>query len=170
MRDLSTIRRHAMAGTGACIALLLAIALPARAVDAAGDASVAERLQAREIAYEVDADGDFKITIGWRQEGRSQLVFVAGGTRGSGALSVRQVFAPAARVAGTGLDAELATQLLRDNNRTAHGYWALVDTHLFFVIDLPEPVDAEGLETAINLAAEIADDKEMELTGGKDEF
>jgi hypothetical protein len=170
MRDLSPIRRLAMVGAVAALAVTLATTLSAHASDAAGDSSIADRLQARDIAYEVDADGDYKITIGWRQEERSQLVFVGGETRGSAALPVRQVFSPAARVAETGLEPELAIELLRDNNQTALGYWALVDAYLFFVVDVPESVDAAGLETAINLAAEIADDKELELTGGKDEF
>jgi hypothetical protein len=156
------------------IACLVACAAsPAQAQDPApvdGPGSIQARLDASGIRYEIDPDGDFKIMYSWRKESRSQLVYVAGSAEPAGGMVVRQVFAPAARIDQDGLDAAVAAALLRDNGRRILGHWATNDTHLLYVIDVPDNIDAAGLETAISSAAEIADDKEIELTQGGDEF
>ncbi len=155
----------------ACLALACALPATAReAVPANGDASVAARLDARGISHEVDSDGDYKIVYSWDKENRTQLVFIGGRTEQAGDLRIREVFAPVARVGAHGLDPELADALLRDNRRKILGHWAVDDAHLYYVIQLADGIDAVGLETAIEFAAGIADDKEIELTGGKDEF
>jgi hypothetical protein len=153
--------------------LLLACSLPAtahEAVPASGDASVAAKLDARGISHEVDADGDYKVVYSWQKENRTQLVFIGGRAEQAGALRIREVFAPVARLGAQGMDAEVAATLLRDNRRKILGHWAADDAHLYYVIQVPDGIDAVGLETAIEFAAEIADDKEIELTGSKDEF
>jgi hypothetical protein len=134
------------------------------------DPSVAARLAARDIGYEVDADGDYKIVYSWSKEDRSQLVFVGGRTEAAGNLRIREVFAPVARIGADGLAPDVAAGLLRDNSRKILGHWATSDAHLLYVVQVPDDIDAPGLQTVIDFAAEIADDKEMELTDGRDEF
>ncbi|GAA4865665.1 YbjN domain-containing protein [Luteimonas vadosa] len=156
---------------GACLAS--AVGGPAKAQVAAAAAppgSVEARLQSRDFRYEVDEDGDFKIVLSWQKEARSQLVYVAGKADQAGDLAIRQVFAPAASLEGAGLSPEALRALLRDNARRALGHWAINDSHLLYVINVPDDIDAQGLETAINVAAEAADGKELELTGDKDAF
>lgn len=137
-------------------------------VDAAG--SVQTRLEASGTRYEIDQDGDFKIVYSWRRESRSQLVFVAGHVEKVGGIAVRQIFAPVARLDDGRLAPDMATTLLRDNSSRILGHWATNDSHLIYVIDIPDDIDAAGLESAISIAAEIADDKEIELAEGEDEF
>lgn len=157
----------------ACLAAM--VALPAFAQDApaatkAAYASVKARLDAGNVRYEIDEDGDYKVVYSYASEGRSQLVFVSGRTEQAGDLRIREVFAPAARIGAGGLDAATANALLRDNYSKILGHWALTDPHLFYVIQVPDSIDAAGLKTVMDLVAQVADDKEIELTQGKDEF
>lgn len=150
------------------LAGLLAL-LPAHAEPPADD-PVRTKLDARGVAYEVDADGDYKIVYSWQDEGRSQLVFVSGLAQEIDGLRIREVFAPAARVDGEGLDAALANALLRDSRDKKLGAWELDGSVLYFVIKLPETIDAANLETALSAAAEVADNREIELSGDADEL
>ena len=89
----------------------LALGIPTSA--AAEDQSVTARLKAQGIKeYEVDADGDYKVTYNYSKEGRTQLVFVAGNTQTAGDLTIRDVFSPAGRVAKDGIDGSKALKLL----------------------------------------------------------
>lgn len=148
--------------------LLLAGIAPAQA--GAGDASVASRLDARGVKYVVDEDGDYRVTYHYEQEGRTQLVFVSGGTESLAGFSVREVFAPAARIGGDGIDGARARALLEESRQQKLGSWEIGGDVLYFVVKLPDGIDAAQLEAAMDIAAEVADDKEIELSGGLDEL
>ena len=134
----------------------------------ATDDSVVARLEARDVLYVVDEDGDFKVTMSY-PEGRTQLVFVSGGTERIGGLTVREVFAPAARVAD-GVDGDKALALMADSRENKIGSWELGGDVLYFVIKLPDDISAEQLETALNIAASAADDMELAFSGARDEL
>lgn len=131
------------------------------------DDPVAARLAARGIDYEIDRDGDYRVVYSWAREERSQLVFVSGRAEEIAGQRIRQVFSPAARLTGD-LDAAAANGLLRDSQTRKLGAWEVSGDILYYVIKLPEASDAALLELAMSAAAEIADDKELELTGGQD--
>lgn len=150
----------------ACLAVLCAFPVSAR--DAAD--SVEARLKAADIRYEVDKDGDYKVVVSYEDENRTQLVFVSGRTEQVGDLRIREVFAPAAKVDAAGVDAARANALLQDNYKKILGHWALSDGYLVYVIQLPDSTDAAGLRKALEIAAQVADDMEIDLTKGKDEF
>ena len=151
-------------------ALALSVALSLAAPVLAADASVESRLQARGVKYEVDKDGDYKITYSLSEEKRTHLLFVSGSTEEVGGLQVRQIFAPVARVAGNAVTGEMALGLLRENQGYKLGAWEISGDILYFVARIPDSVDATGLEQLMDIVASIADDKEIELTGAKDEF
>jgi len=136
----------------------------------ARDGSVASRLDSRGIKYVVDEDGDYRVTYNYEQEGRTQLVFVSGRTENLAGFSVREVFAPAARVGRDGLDADRMRTLLEESRRQKLGSWELGGDVLYFVVKLPDGIDAAQLEAAMDVAAQVADDKEIELSGGLDEL
>ncbi|MFM7378235.1 MAG: hypothetical protein ACKO1O_08935 [Erythrobacter sp.] len=69
-----TIRR--LLSLSVLAGLAAATAVPA----AAKDASVERRLDSAGLKYEVDDDGDYKLTFNYSKEGRTQLVFVSGTT------------------------------------------------------------------------------------------
>jgi len=151
------------------LATLLTVVLPAP--DALGaDASVASRLDARGVKYEVDEDGDYRVTIRYSDEGRTQLAFVSGRTESVSGLRVREVFAPAGRVDRDGIDGAKALELLRESRRQKIGSWEIGGSVLYFVIKLPDSADAAELEAALDIVAQVADDKEIELSGDTDEL
>ena len=143
--------------------LLCLAATPAHA----GDASVEARLDARGVKYQIDDDGDYKVVVSYEKEQRTQLVFVSGATESVKGLSVREVFSPAGRVADDGVGSKALT-LLEESRTQKIGAWEVSDDILYYVIKLPDSVDATQLEAAIEIAAESADNKEIELSGDKD--
>lgn len=146
------------------VSLLLAVVAP---FAQAADASVATRLDARGIQYEVDEDGDYKIILAYEDEGRTQLVFVSGGTEAIGGFTLREVFAPAARLSD-GVDGDRALALLAESRTNKLGSWEIGGDLLYFVIKLPDNVDAAQLEMAVNIAGAAADDMEIQLSGERD--
>ncbi|MFT3668329.1 MAG: hypothetical protein QM795_07055 [Pseudoxanthomonas sp.] len=145
----------------ACAALLAGTAH-------AADASVEARLSARGLKFEVDADGDYRVMYSYKQENRTQLVFVSGATEQVSGLSIREVFSPAGRVGADGIDGKKALALMAASRAQKLGSWEIEGDVLLFVIKVPDNVDAAALEAAMDIAAETADNKEIELSGSKD--
>ncbi len=150
----------------AAAGLLMAIAAPA----AAKDASVEKRLDARGTKYEIDGDGDYKVVISWEKEARSQIVFVSGRTEEVGGLVIREVFAPAAIIAQHDIDGKQALALLEAAGQTKFGGWEIRGGVLYFVAKVFDDISAEKLDIVLAIISETADDKEIELTGGKDDL
>ncbi|KAF1709802.1 hypothetical protein CSC70_08880 [Pseudoxanthomonas kalamensis DSM 18571] len=148
---------------------LFSALLPAAPV-LARDASVEARLDARGVKYVLDEDGDYKVTYSYSSEGRTQLVFVSGGTESVDGFAIREVFSPAARVADDGIDGARALALLAESRASKLGSWEIGGDILYFVIKLPDGVSAVELEQAMDIAAQTADDMEIELSGDKDDL
>jgi hypothetical protein len=136
----------------------------------AEDASVKSRLDARGVKYEVDADGDFKVTYNYSTEKRTQLVFVSGSTESVAGFTVREIFAPAARVEKDGINGAKAMELLAESRKNKLGSWEIGGDVLYFVIKLPDTINAEQLENAMDIAAETADDMEIKFSGDRDDL
>ena len=147
----------------------LALGIPASV--AAEDQSVAARLKAQGIeGYEVDADGDYKVYYNYTEEGRTQLVFVAGKTQTVGDLTIREVFSPAGRAARDRIDGSKALELLASSAQMKIGAWEIRGDVLYFVIKVLEDVSANELEAVMDTAAETADDQEFALSGDRDDL
>ena len=97
-------------------------------------------------------------------------MFVSGGTESVGEFHVREVFAPAARLEADGITGEVALQLLSDNRTSKLGAWEVAGDILYFVIKLPDDIDAARLEIAMDVAAQVADDAEKRFSGDRDEL
>ena len=136
----------------------------------AQDASVKSRLDAQGVKYEVDGDGDFKVTYNYSKEGRTQLVFVSGKTETVAGFTIREVFAPAARVDKDGINGAKALELLEHSRKNKFGSWEIGGGVLYFVIKLPDSVSGKQLEAAMDIAAEVADDMEIEISGDRDDL
>lgn len=149
-------------------AAVLAAALAIVPGMASADDSVKARLDARGINHTVDADGDYKVTYNYSKEGRTQLVFVSGETQSVGDFHVREVFSPASRLSIDGMTGDRLAGLLENSRRAKLGAWEVSGDVLYFVIKLPEPLSAEALEQAMDIAAESADDMEIEISGDRD--
>jgi hypothetical protein len=131
----------------------------------AKDASVEKRLNERGLKFETDADGDYRSVYSYKDEGRTQLVYVSGSTETTGAFVVREVFAPAADVDGDHVDGAKLRELMAGNWRSKLGAWAIEGHTLIYLIKLPDDASATALEAAMDMAAAAADDMELELTG-----
>ncbi|WP_290888506.1 hypothetical protein [Arenimonas sp.] len=149
---------------------LMAGLMLAGAGHAAADSSVAKRLDERGIKYEVDMDGDYKVTYNYSKEGRTQLVFVSGSTESVSGYTVREVFSPAARVSTDGIDGAKALELMEESRKNKLGAWELSGDVLYFVIKLPDEMSAAELESAMDIASQTADDMEIELSGDRDDL
>lgn len=134
------------------------------------DDSVSSRLHAAGIGFQVDEDGDYKVTYSYSKEGRTQLVFVSGGTQQVGGFTVREVFSPAARMGQDGITGGKALELLAESRKNKLGSWEVSGDVLYFVIKFPDTLDADALEAMMDIAAETADDMEMELSGDRDDL
>jgi hypothetical protein len=134
------------------------------------DESVQSRLDDRGLKYTIDADGDFKVAYAYKNEGRSQLVFVKGKSETVRGLIIREIFSPAARLGKDGIGAEQALLLLNNSQRNKLGSWEVQLDALYFVIKLPDTLSAEQLEVVMDIAAETADNMEKQISGIRDEL
>jgi len=159
-----TIRR--LVSLSVLASLTAAIAVPA----AAEDASVEKRLDRAGLKYEVDEDGDYKLTFNYSQEGRTQLVFVSGTTQEVSGLTIREVFSPAGRVEKDGITGKTALELLENSGSMKMGSWEIRGDVLYFVIKVLDSATATELSSLLDIAAETADDKEIELSGDRDDL
>lgn len=162
--NFMTIRR--LLSLSVLAGLAAATAVPA----AAEDASVAKRLDSAGLKYEVDDDGDYKLTFNYSKEGRTQLVFVSGTTQTVSGLTVREVFSPAGRVEKDGIGGEAALELLANSGQLKMGSWEIRGDVLYFVIKVLDSATSSELSSLLDIAAETADDKEIELSGDRDDL
>jgi len=159
-----TTRYHLPLSALALTGFALAIAAPA----AAKDAVVEERLAKEGLKYEVDGDGDYKLVFNYTDEGRTQLAFVSGQTQTVSGLTIREVFAPAARVGDGGVNGAKALALMAESSTNKIGSWEIRGDVLYFVIKVFDNMSATQLGSLLKIVAETADNKEIELTGGED--
>lgn len=152
------------------LSVLAGLAAAAAVPAAAEDASVANRLDSAGLKYEVDDDGDYKLTFNYSKEGRSQLVFVSGTTQAVSGLSIREVFSPAGRVEKVGIGGEAALELLASSGQLKMGSWEIRGDVLYFVIKVLDSASSSELSSLLDIAAETADDKEIELSGDRDDL
>ena len=155
-------------GLMALAATLGLVSILAMTAAQAADASIEARLKASDIQYEVDDDGDYKITYSYEDEGRTQLVYVSGTLETIGDMKVLEIFAPAGKVDADRIDGAMALKLMGESRTKKFGSWELSGNTLLYVIKLPDSADAATLEAVIKIAADLADTKEIELSGKKD--
>jgi Putative bacterial sensory transduction regulator len=159
---LRTSARLALTGAGA-LALIAPVATQAE------DNSVKRRLDAAGQKYEVDKDGDFKMTFTFSEDKRSQVVIVEGAAYDIQGMQVRNIYAGVAKVGTDGIAAK-ATDLLKANNGFKIGAFEIQGDTVLLSLKIPDSATPEQLQKAVRLAASVADDKEKELSGARDTF
>jgi hypothetical protein len=150
---------------GTCTAAAVMAPLPTQAEDS----SIKRRLDGVGQKYEIDKDGDFKITLSFTEDKRSQIVFVEGTPYDVAGVQVRNIFAPVAKVDEDGV-AGKAVELLKANNGYKLGAYEIEGSILILSLKIPEAATGEQLQKAVRLAASVADNKEIELSGARDTF
>ena len=131
--------------------------------------AVGALLDQAKIKYEVDKDKDYKVIYDFDEEKRTQIVYVSGTTEEFRGMRIRTIFAPAARLNQDKIEDQYKS-LLELNGKSKIGAWEINGDVLFFAARLVEPVTSEQLSSMLNLVASVADDKEIEISGKRDEL
>ena len=133
------------------------------------DDRVGQCLRDKEIEYEIDKDGDYKVIykIG---EDRTQLCYIISDTSTLRNLEIREIWSFAYRLEGENVPEGIANTLLRDAFKRKLGSWGILGDKAVFVVRISANADKETLVNALELAMVVADAMEEELSGDKDEF
>lgn len=151
------------------VRLLLSLGLLATPLAAnAEDASIKRRLDQIGMKYQVDKDGDYKVTIDFAKEKRTQMVFVSGAIETLGGMSIRKIFSPAAVVATDGINGAKALELMRDSRVKKLGSWEIEGANLYLTVKVPDTLTAPQLQAVMMATASLADDMEIKLSGTRD--
>ena len=137
-----------------------------------GDPRVAALLDEAELSYEIDGDNDFGLVFEFN-DGRSQLVWVLSDTVELDALEIREVWSIAHR-SDEPLPERVARRLLSQNANVKLGAWQtrkMGDEYVaLFSAQIAADTDVATLVTALQVVSATADEMEIELTGGDDEY
>lgn len=147
-------------------------ATPAATAKPEGDPAVRQLLDKLEYKYDVDDEGDYRLTFGMdeKEDGRSQLVFVRSPVETYGAHKIREIWSPAYLSATDEFPAKVANRLLEATDESKLGAWSKQGRYAVFVVKLAADASASELDDAVEAALRSADEMEQELTPGKDEF
>ncbi len=130
---------------------------------------IAEALDAAGLTAAIDDDGDFRLLIGLG-EGRSQLVYINTRTVELGHYTIREIWSPALVFDGE-IDADLARELLDENNRLKLGAWCVQPVGnrkaaVFKVKVAAEAVESlRDLRSLLDIVARTADALERRKPG-----
>ena len=152
------------------LAFSLALAaLTAPAFAATPDPALKKLLDAQKMKYEIDSDGDFKVTFDLGK-GRTQIVWIRSSTETYGSLKVREVWSPGYKLTGAQLPAPIANRLLEHSHSMILGGWTKQKTYAMFVVKILATATPQQVRDAAEAAADAADDIEQELAPGTDEL
>ncbi len=163
MKNLIARNGRFLAAAGAAVAVLAALPTLAE------DSSVKRRLDSVSQKYEIDKDGDFKLTFSFKEDKRTQIVFISGTADEIGGQTVRGVFAPVAMVDKDGV-AGKAVELLKANGGFKSGAFEIQGNYLMFSMKVSDSVDGKQLKRAAEMVSIVADEKEKEISGTRDTF
>ncbi|HNR67139.1 MAG TPA: hypothetical protein PKN04_04850 [bacterium] len=135
----------------------------------AHDARIEKILQAKEIGFTIDKDGDFKVVVDVGN-GRTQLAFIFSSTMEYGNMEIREIWAYAYRSENNQFPVDVANLLLEDTFPKKLGAWAKKDNMALYMVRISANANEQSLLSAVQFAAEAADEMEEKLTGAKDEF
>lgn len=133
------------------------------------DPQIRKQLDKLGYNYELDEDGDFKLTFSLDDD-RTQLGFVISRTETYGKHRVREIWSPAYRAKDDTLPGKIANRLLEDSQNNKLGAWVKQGNYAVFVVKISADASVKELDDALTYALQVADRMEAELTPGKDEF
>ncbi len=149
--------------------LSLALAIAPADTSAEPDPRVKRNLDRRNLAYEIEPNGDYKLTyeVG---DGRTQLAYVRSTELVYGSLRMREIVSISYRAPSDTFPAEVANRILEENNKAKIGAWSKQGRLAVFSAQVPVDADAKTLADAIEASVRLADRLERELAPDKDEF
>lgn len=129
-------------------------------------------LDQAQLKYQVDKDGDFKMTFGLENE-RSQLVYVMSGTEEFSGEPIVEIWSPAYK--GAEISQETLVQLAVDGQKRKIGGWQLTtgSETIYAVFKAKVPLAAltpEFMRAVCGGVASVADEMEQAVMHGSDDF
>ena len=149
--------------------LLAACSLQAAAGNAA-DASIGKKLDAQQLKYDVDGDGDYKLLFE-AKDGRSQIVWVRSQVETLGGMRIREVLSiggKLSKVKGTediAAQAVLTSGAMLKSSSQKLGGWVLKpdgeDSVFYYVAQVPADLNSDDHDTVARMVAKSADEFEV---------
>jgi len=139
---------------------------PSRKYSGGPDQRVERALKKLGYKYEVNSNGNFKLTFS-RKNGRSQVLFIVSETNQIYDLELRDIWSPIANL-GSKPSANTSRKLLEYNSKFKMGriiYNVVAGSYYaVFIATLSADASAEELDNVISAVVSTADDLEQELT------
>lgn len=137
-----------------------------------GDPRVTQALEALNIKFEFDEEGDYRLGT-LLPDGRTQIGFIRARTFEFAGVEMREVFSVGLRSFGP-FDPRTCNILLQENSSLKIGAWAVVsntdDVHLaIFSVKVAADLAGPTLGAVIAVVLKTADDMEQRLAG-RDDF
>ena len=152
------------------LSAILAATVSAAVLAAEPDASVKTKLEAKGTPFVVDDDGDYRINVNFKDEGRTQRVFVRSSISTFRRTRVREIWSYGYEGDKSQLSPLIANRLLEASHQQILGSWVKQGRSAMFVVKIRADASADELDEAIDYAAGVADEMEKELNDGGDEF
>lgn len=158
------------------ITLVAVLCVPSEAPAQSGsaprpDPRIKRALDQAKLKYEVDEDGDYKLTFELENK-RSQLVLINSQTETFGELEIREIWA-LGYMSENPFSAAVANRLLDNNEITKLGAWQTKKLNgkytAVFTAKVSAVMSPEHLEMVLAAVYQNADEIEKELTG-KDDY
>jgi hypothetical protein len=128
------------------------------------DKRLLDALDAENIKYEVQDNGEISVLIEWTDEKRSQIVRIQSKTFSWQQNEYRDVYSIAFKSDDPQrLQRALANRLLEENNKSVLGFWGTQDDTVFNIVRISAKATPSQLREALFFAAEHADNLEKEL-------
>lgn len=129
-------------------------------------------LDQAQLKYQVDKDGDFKMTFGLEND-RSQLVYVISRTEEFAGQPIVEIWSPAYK--GSEISQETLVRLAVDGHKRKIGGWQLISgsDNIYAVFKAKVPLSSltpEFMRAVCGGVASTADEMEREVMNGSDEF
>jgi hypothetical protein len=135
-----------------------------------GDPRIQKILDVKDINYEVDGDGDYKVIFDLGN-GRSQVAFINSNVEEFAGCEIREIWSPG--LVGDGeLSQRVANELLSRNHQYKLGSWSTMKSGGSIAAVFKVAVDANAtpdeLITCLSVVLRVADDIEKEFLQGSD--
>lgn len=134
------------------------------------DASIGKKLDAQQLKYEVDGDGDYKLLFE-TADGRSQVVWVNSAVETLGGMRIREVISIGGKLAKVKSAEDISAQavltsgaMMQSSNQKLGG-WVLKtsgeDSVFYYVAQIPADLNATDLDTVARMVAKNGDEFEV---------
>jgi hypothetical protein len=134
------------------------------------DARVERLLEAIDLKYEIDSDGDFQLGNRF-DNGRTQRLFVNSNTERYQNMEIREVWS-VAYISEDAVSSTIMRNLLKDNGTKKLGSWKLITNNgkevAVFYAQIAADADRTAFLSALQIVSQAADEMEKQLTGKDD--